>query len=59
VSLIYPVIGIEMTLHWNHVTGVYSINSVGQLIPFVIGLVGFIKAVYEPLKEVNLTASIL
>jgi len=58
VSLIYSVIGIEMTLHWNHVTGVYSINSVGQLIPFVIGLVGFIKVVYEPLKEVNLTASI-
>ncbi|QDS71619.1 hypothetical protein FKW77_007110 [Venturia effusa] len=42
-SFVYSVIGIEMTLQWNHVTGVYSVNSVGQLIPFVIGLIGFVK----------------
>jgi hypothetical protein len=59
VSLIYSVIGIEMTLQWNHVTGVYSINSVGQLIPFVIGLAGFVKVIYEPLKDVSLILSIL
>lgn len=53
VSFIYSIIGIEMTLQWNHVTGVYTINSVGQLIPFVIGLLGFIKVIYEPLKEVS------
>ncbi|KAE9993780.1 hypothetical protein EG327_003285 [Venturia inaequalis] len=51
VSFFYSIIGLEMTLHWNHVTGVYTINSVGQLIPFVIGLVGFIKVIYEPIKE--------
>jgi hypothetical protein len=58
VSLIYSVIGIEMTLQWNHVTGVYTINSVGQLIPFVIGLAGFVKVIYEPLKDVRLIPSI-
>jgi hypothetical protein len=58
VSLIYSVIGIEMTLQWNHVTSVYTINSVGQLIPFVIGLAGFVKVIYEPLKDVRLTLCI-
>lgn len=52
---IYSVIGIELTLQWNHGTGVYSINSVGQFIPFVIGLVGFSKVIYEPIKEVGFT----
>lgn len=58
VSLIYSVIGIEMTLQWNHVTGVYTINSVGQLIPFVIGLAGFVKVIYEPLKDVRFIPSV-
>jgi hypothetical protein len=52
-SLAYSVIGIEMTLYWNSITGVYTINTTGQLIPFVIGLAGLAKVVYEPVKLVS------
>lgn len=39
----YVIVSIELMLHWNKVSDVYTIRSVGQLIPFVIGLVGFLK----------------
>ena len=37
------VITIELTLKFNQVSGVYDINSTGQLIPFVIGIVSMGK----------------
>jgi hypothetical protein len=52
-SLAYSVIGIEMTLYWNSISDVYTINTTGQLIPFVIGLVGLAKVTYEPIKMVR------
>jgi hypothetical protein len=39
-----------MTLYWNSISDVYTINTTGQLIPFVIGLVGLAKVIYEPSK---------
>jgi hypothetical protein len=47
-TLIFSVVGIELTLHWNSISGVYTINSTGQLIPFVIGLLGLLKILYKP-----------
>jgi hypothetical protein len=52
-SLAYSIIGIEMTLYWNSISGVYTINTTGQLIPFVIGLACLTKVVYEPVKMVS------
>jgi hypothetical protein len=52
-SLIYSVLGIELTLYWNHIRDVYTINTTGQLIPFVIGLAGLAKVIYEPIKMVR------
>jgi len=57
-SLAYSVIGIEMTLYWNSITGVYTINTTGQLIPFVIGLAGLAEIVYEPVKLVGYPISL-
>lgn len=41
-----------MTLYWNSISGVYNVNSTGQLIPLVIGCFGFcnliIKAANTP-----------
>jgi hypothetical protein len=31
--IIYSIINIELTLAWNHVTGVYEVSSTGQVIP--------------------------
>jgi hypothetical protein len=44
--LVWAVVAIELTLVWNHVSGVYSLTSTGQLIPFVIGLVGLLRLIH-------------
>ncbi|KAF2792031.1 hypothetical protein K505DRAFT_339041 [Melanomma pulvis-pyrius CBS 109.77] len=53
--MIWSLIAIELTLSWNGVTGVYDIDSTGQLIPFITGilsLVGLLQAtVTTYLKE--------
>lgn len=48
---IYSILGVELCIYWNNVRGVAAINTTGQLIPFVIGVVGFGKTVYAPLNE--------
>lgn len=30
------ILGTELTLHWNGIEGVYSLNSTGQLIPMLV-----------------------
>ena len=42
-----------MTIYWNSISGVYTINRTGQLIQFVIGLFGLAKVNYEPMKIVR------
>ena len=43
VAIAWSVVGAELTLYWNRVTGIYTMNSTGQPIPFVIGLYGYSK----------------
>ena len=47
----YCVLAIEFTLSWNSVRDVYTINTTGQLLPFIIGLVGLIKCVYKSVSN--------
>ena len=39
----WSIISIELTLKWNHIREIYSIQSAGQLIPFLVGLAGFLR----------------
>lgn len=32
------VVGVELTLRWNSVTGVYKIDTTGQIIPLIAGI---------------------
>ncbi|KAH6843206.1 hypothetical protein B0I37DRAFT_418330 [Chaetomium sp. MPI-CAGE-AT-0009] len=48
--LVFPILGIELTLKWNSVTGVYNVRSIGQLIPFVTGLAGLVQVIYGILR---------
>ncbi|RSM12419.1 hypothetical protein CEP52_002471 [Fusarium oligoseptatum] len=50
-SLVYSITGIELTLYWNGVRGVYDVNSTGQLIPLTIGLCGLVQTLYIPTLE--------
>ena len=36
-SILYSIISIELTLVWNNISGVYDVNSTGQVIPIVAG----------------------
>lgn len=42
-SLLWAIAAVELSLYWNQITGVYAINSTGQLIPFIIGIVGLLR----------------
>ncbi|KAI0901294.1 hypothetical protein F4806DRAFT_492184 [Annulohypoxylon nitens] len=44
-SIIWFILSIEFTLSWNNIKGVNSIDSAGQLIPFVIGAVSTLQVI--------------
>ncbi|KAK4100408.1 hypothetical protein N658DRAFT_507921 [Parathielavia hyrcaniae] len=48
---IYPIIAVELILHWNSIRDVYTINTTGQLIPFTIALTGFVRCIYKSIEE--------
>ena len=48
----YSISSIELTLKWNHVSGVSTINSIGQLFPLTsgIGLLAYTFIVWKKEK---------
>jgi len=53
IIMVWSILAVELTLAWNHISGVYTVSTVGQLIPLVIGLSGSLETIYEILKEVR------
>jgi hypothetical protein len=45
------VVSTELTIKWNNIQGVYTLNSVGQLVPFIIGLGLLMNVAYLLLKK--------
>ncbi|EXJ78227.1 hypothetical protein A1O3_09388 [Capronia epimyces CBS 606.96] len=45
------VVAVELTLAWNHVRGVYSCGSTGQLFPLVVGCSGLLRLVYKLVSD--------
>jgi len=41
--VVWTTLAVELTLAWNNVTGVYILGSTGQLIPFVVGVLGLLR----------------
>lgn len=46
ICIIWTMISVELTLLWNGISGVYTLNSTGQLIPFIIGVVGLLSLLH-------------
>ena len=44
--MLCSVLSTELTLAWNSTAGVYSLSSIGQLIPFIIDLLGLLRAIH-------------
>lgn len=36
--IVWFIICTELMIHWNHISGIDTINTTGQLIPFIIGV---------------------
>ena len=41
------ILSTEYVIKWNHISGVDSLGSTGQLIPLIIGGAGFVKVLYK------------
>lgn len=50
-ALILFIIGVEKMVEWNHIQGVNSLGSTGQLLPLIIGLGGMFRVVHNLLLE--------
>ena len=46
-SILYSIIAIELTLVWNNVSGVYNVNSTGQVIPLIAGSGTLISVIWK------------
>lgn len=51
ICLVWAVLAVELSLSWNKVSGIYTIQSTGQLIPFIIGIVSFVRVVLALLES--------
>lgn len=45
--LILAVLAVELTIRWSHVHDVYSLTSVGQIIPLIMSLGGFVSVILK------------
>jgi len=52
---VHSVVGIELTLYWNGISDVYTISSIGQLIPFIIAVVELARFIFQLIKKVKPT----
>lgn len=47
------VLQVELTIAWNHVSGLQSLSSLGQLIPFILGVGGLGKVLWGKWRMVS------
>lgn len=46
IVFIFLVIQVEMTIVWNHIDGLKTLSSLGQLIPFILGVGGLLNVLW-------------
>ena len=40
------IVQVELTIAWNHISGLQNLNTLGQLIPFILGVGGLLKVLW-------------
>ena len=40
------IVQVELTISWNHISGLQSLDTLGQLIPFILGVGGLLKVLW-------------
>jgi hypothetical protein len=51
--IVFLIVQIEATLVWNSIYGISEVRSVGQLIPFIVGLGGLSNVLWEKRKQLR------
>ena len=51
--IILFIVQVEITIVWNHISGLNSLTSLGQLIPFILGVGGLLKVVWSKWRLVR------
>jgi hypothetical protein len=58
--IIWFILCVELTIKWNNISGVDTIRTTGQLIPFIIGIVTSLRAAHQiillSIKKVSTSA---
>ena len=49
-TLVWSILAIELTIHWNNISGMYALDSTGQYVPLAVGLGGFLRLLYRLLN---------
>ena len=49
--MVYSIVNIELLIRYNQITGVYTLLSTGQIIPFVMGIASLWKTCWQILME--------
>lgn len=44
--IIALIVQVELTITWNHIRGLQNLNTLGQLIPFILGVGGLLKVLW-------------
>ena len=44
--IIALIVQVELTIAWNHISGLQNLNTLGQLIPFILGVGGLLKVLW-------------
>jgi hypothetical protein len=50
-DVVFIILSTELMVQWNHIEGVDSISGTGQLIPVVVGGVGFLDVLQKSLGK--------
>ena len=46
-TFVWTILAIELTIHWNNISGMYVLDTTGQYVPLAVGLGGFVRLLYE------------
>lgn len=49
-TFVWSILAIELTIHWNNITNMYTLDSTVQYVPLAVGLGGFVRLIYGGLK---------
>ncbi|KAI4124526.1 MAG: hypothetical protein LQ347_005706 [Umbilicaria vellea] len=51
--IVFLIVQVELTIVWNSISGLSSLSTLGQLIPFILGMGGLLKVLWQKFELVR------